>query len=158
MTLMIWRWGSSNARVLGNAEYPFIAIGQSIPITICITVTFMHYSFYSSLAMPMYGSLISLFLFSLRGPMGWQSPQYNKSSFLLLLLLLLMMMMLIITWSALQIGIKRSVCISKFWRILCVSFSKTDSGLCIYHEGEWSNFSFFLNFPWIPFLTRSCWV
>ena len=38
-----------------------------------------------------------------------------------------------ITRSGLLAGIKESVCVSKSQRILCVSFSRTDFGLCIYH-------------------------
>ena len=37
------------------------------------------------------------------------------------------------------------VCISKSPRRLCVSFSKTDSGLCVYHLFTWSNFNFLHN-------------
>ena len=43
--------------------------------------------------------------------------------------------------------IKWSVCISKSQRSLCISFSKTDSGLCIYH--------FLHSSQWITFPTQS---
>ena len=43
-------------------------------------------------------------------------------------------------------GIERSVCISKSQKALCVSFSWTDSGLCMYHLVVWSNFNFSHNF------------
>ena len=46
-------------------------------------------------------------------------------------------------------------CISKSQKILCVSFSRTDSGLCIYYL-VWSNFNFLHNFQWITFPTQSC--
>ena len=39
-------------------------------------------------------------------------------------------------------GIRWFVCISKSQRIVCVSFSGTNSGLCIYHLFIWSNFNF----------------
>ena len=54
--------------------------------------------------------------------------------------------------------IKLSVCISKFQRILCVSFSWTDSGLCIYHLFIWLNSNFLHYSQWITFPTQSCLV
>ena len=39
----------------------------------------------------------------------------------------------IIIRSGLLAEIRRSVCISKSHRSLCMSFSRTGSGLCIYH-------------------------
>ena len=45
----------------------------------------------------------------------------------------LVLFQLIDTMSGLLDGIKWFVCISKFQRILCTSFSMTDSCLCIYH-------------------------
>ena len=52
--------------------------------------------------------------------------------------------------------IRWSVCISKFKRSLCVSFSRTDAGLCIYNLFAWSNFNFLLNSHWILLSTPSC--
>ena len=51
-----------------------------------------------------------------------------------------------------------SVCISKSQCTLCVSFSRTDSGLCIYHLSPWSNFSFLQKSLLIPLPTQSCLV
>ena len=51
-----------------------------------------------------------------------------------------------------------SVYISKSQRRLCVSFSRTDSGLCIYYLFVWSNFSFLHNSQWITLPTQSCQV
>ena len=39
---------------------------------------------------------------------------------------------------------------------LCVSFSRTDSGLCTYHFSVWSNSNFWHNFAWITFPTQLC--
>ena len=64
--------------------------------------------------------------------------------------------LLAITRSGLLAGIKWSVCISKFQRTLCVSFSRTDSGLCIYHLVLWWNFNFLHNSQWTTFPTQSC--
>ena len=54
--------------------------------------------------------------------------------------------------------IRWSVCISKPQRKLCVSFSRTDSELRIYHLFIWSNFNFLHNSQWITLLTQSCLV
>ena len=48
--------------------------------------------------------------------------------------------LLIILRSGLLAEIRWSVCMSKSHRSLCVSFSKTDARLCIYHLLVWSNF------------------
>ena len=55
----------------------------------------------------------------------------------------------------LRIGTQWCVCISKLQRILCVSFSRTDSGLCIYHLVVWSHFNLLHNSQWITFPTQS---
>ena len=52
-------------------------------------------------------------------------------------------------------GIRWSVYISKAQRILCVSFSRTDSDFCIYHLVVWSNTNFLHNSQWITFPTQS---
>ena len=39
-----------------------------------------------------------------------------------------------------------------------VSFSGTDSGFCIYHLFEWSNFNFLHNSQWITLPTQRCLV
>ena len=41
-------------------------------------------------------------------------------------------------------------------RILCFSFLRTDSGLCIYHLSECANFNILHNSHWIPLSTQSC--
>ena len=48
--------------------------------------------------------------------------------------------------------------ISKSQRIFGVSFSKTDSWLCIYHLFVWSNLNFLHNFQWITPPTQTCLV
>ena len=53
--------------------------------------------------------------------------------------------------SSLRAGIKWSVYISKSQRILCVSFSGTDSGLYIYHLILWSNMVHFSSFSLVHF-------
>ena len=67
---------------------------------------------------------------------GQQSPHFASSFFFL-----------IITRSGRLAKIRWSVCISKSQRSLCVSFSRTDVGLCVYHLFVWSNLNFLAQSP-----------
>ena len=64
--------------------------------------------------------------------------------------------MLIIMRSGLLAGIRWSVCMLKSHRSLCVSFSRTGAGLCIYHLLVWSNLNFLHISQWITLPTQSC--
>ena len=66
--------------------------------------------------------------------------------------------LLIIIRSGLLDEIMWSVCMSKSHRILCVSFSRTGAGLCIYHLFVWSNLNFLHISQWITLPTQSCLV
>ena len=114
-------------------------------ITIGITVTFMLHSFFRSLRRFRYFSLS--FSFTL-----W-SAGTSKSTIRLVLFFLLS-----ISWSGRLVEIGWTVYISKSRRTLCVSFSRTDSGLCTYHLFVGSNLNFLLNFYWITFPIQSCLV
>ena len=61
-----------------------------------------------------------------------------------------------ITRSGCLAEIRWSVCISKSQRSLCVSFSRMDSVLWIYHLFVWSNLNFLHNSQWITLPTESC--
>ena len=65
-----------------------------------------------------------------------------------------MLLLLTITRPGRLAEIKWSVCISKSQRSLCVSFSRTDVGLFIYHLVVRSNFGFLHNSLWISFATQ----
>ena len=65
------------------------------------------------------------------------APLFDRFSFFFFFFFLLSL--LTITRSGRLVRIRWSVCISKSQRVLCVSFSRTDSGLCIYHLFVWSN-------------------
>ena len=126
---------------------PLVTVPKA-PITIGIIVTFIFQSFFNSLARSRYLSFFShSFNFTL-----W-SARTAKSTILRVLFLLL-----IIIRSGCLAEIWWSVCISKSQRSLWVSFSKTDSGLCIYHFFVWSNFNFLQNSQWITLSTQSCLV
>ena len=75
--------------------------------------------------------------------------QFYFARFLFLLILIRFGLLAKIRWS---------VCMSKSHRSLCVSFSRTDAWLCIYHLFVWSNFNFLHNFQWITLPTQSCLV
>ena len=66
--------------------------------------------------------------------------------------------LLIIIKSGLLAGIRRSVCMLKSHRSLCVAFSRTGAGLCIYHLFIWSNLNFLHISQWITLPTQSCLV
>ena len=68
------------------------------------------------------------------------------------------LLLLTLTKSARLAKIRWPVCISKSQRMLYVSFSRTDSGLCIYHLFVWSNLNFLHNSQWITFRTQLCLV
>ena len=79
--------------------------------------------------------LIVLFtFFQFYSVISRESKVHNSSGSLFFLFFLL-----IITRSGRLAEIRSSVCISKYQMSLCVSFSKTDFGLCIYHLFVWSN-------------------
>ena len=109
------------------------------PITIGINVTFMFPSFFfNSLAGSRY-----LFFFSF----SFNFTLWSTGTFLL-----------IIIRSGLLAEIRWSVWISESHMNLCVSFSRTGVGLCIYYLFVWSNLNFLHNSQWITFPTQSCQV
>ena len=121
---------------------------SSAPITIGINVTFMFHSFFSSLARPRYSSLLSLsFNFTL-----WSAGTVKFTIRQNLVFLLT------IIRSGCLAEIRWFVCMSKFQRILWVSFSRIDSRWCIYDFFVWSNLNFLHNSEWITFPTQSCQV
>ena len=115
------------------------------PITIGIIVKFMFHNFVNSIAM---SRDLSFFLFSFS---FIQLAETAKSTILQVLLFFL-----IIIRSGLLGKIRWSVCMSKSHRSLCVSFPKTDDGLCIYHLFIWSNLNFLNISRWIILPTQSC--
>ena len=74
------------------------------------------------------------------------------------ILQILFFFLLIIMRSGLLAEIRWSICMSKSQRSLCVSFSRTDDGLCIYHLFVWSNLDFLNISQWITLPTQSCLV
>ena len=122
------------------------------PITIGMIVTFIFHSFFNSLARSRYLSFFS-HSFSFIQP-GQQSRQFCKYSFFLIFFFVFFL--LIIISFGLLAEIRWSVCMSKSHRSLCVSFSRTDAGLYIYHLLVWSNLNFLHISQWITLPTQSC--
>ena len=80
---------------------------------------------------------------------SWDSKVDNFASSLFLL---------IIIRSGLVVEIRWSVCMSKSHRSLCVLFSSTGAGWCIYHSFVWSNLNFLHISQWITLPIQSCLV
>ena len=66
--------------------------------------------------------------------------------------------LLIIIRFSLLVEIRWSVCISKSHRSLCVLFSRTSAGLCIYHLFVWLNLNFLHISQCITLPNQSCLV
>ena len=118
------------------------------PITIGIIVIIIFHSFFNSLARSRYLSFFSYsFSFIL-----WSAGTAKST----ILQVFFFVCLLIIIRSGLLDEIWWSVCMSKSHRCLCVSFSRTGAGLCIYHLFVWSNLNFLHIFQWITLPTQSC--
>ena len=111
---------------------PLVTVPNA-PITIGIIVTCMFHSFFqfpSNVEV-----LILLFtFFQFYSVVSWTA----KSTILQVLIFLL-----IIIRSGLLAEIRWYVCMSKSHWSLCVSFSRTGAGLCIYHLFVWSNYYYY---------------
>ena len=117
---------------------PLVTLPKA-PITIGIIVTFMFHSFFNSLSKSRYLSFFShSFSFIL-----WSAGTAKS------IILQILFFLLIIIRSGLLVEIMWSVCMSKSHRSLCVSFSKTGGGLCIYFLLVRSNWNFLHISQWI---------
>ena len=106
----------------------------------------MCHSFFNSLARSRYLSFFAHYFRFILWSIG-----IAKSVILQILFFLL-----IIIRSGLLAGIRWSACMLKSHRCLCVSFSRTSAGLCIYHLFVWSNLNFLHISQWITLPTQSC--
>ena len=125
---------------------PLVTVPNA-PITIGIIVTCMFHSFFNSLARSRY-----LFFFSHSFSFILWSAGTAKS-----IILQILFFLLIIIRSGLLAEIRWFVFMSKSHRSLCVLFSWTGAGLCIYHLFVWSNLNF-LHISQITLPTQSCLV
>ena len=120
---------SKSSRLFNN---PLVIVPKA-PMTIGTIVTFMFHSFFNSLARSTY---LSFFSHSFRFIL-WSAGTAKSTIFQILFFFLL-----IIIRSRIRSGIRWSVCMLKSHRSLCVSFSRTSAGLCMYHLLVWSNLNF----------------
>ena len=125
---------------------PLVTVPKA-PITIGIIVTFMFHSFFNSLARSRY--LLSLFSHSFSFIL-WSAGTAKST------ILQFFFFLMIIIRSGLLAEIRWSVCMSKSHRSLCVSFSRTGAGLCIYHLLAWSNLNSLHISQCITLPTQSC--
>ena len=131
-------WMVSTRPPTSKSSSPFsnpLVTVPNAPITIGIIVTCMFYSFFNSLARSRY---LSLFSHSFRFIL-WSAGTVKST------ILQVLFFLLIIIKYGLLAGIRWSVCMLKSHRSLCVAFSRTGAGLCIYHLLIWSNLSTFPN-------------
>ena len=132
---------SKSSRSFNN---PLVIVPKA-PITIGTIVTFMFHSFFNSRARSMYSSFFShSFSFIL-----WSAGTAKST---ILQILFFFFLLIIIRYGFLS-GIWWSVCMLKSHRSLCVSFSRTGTGLCIYHLLAWSNLNFLHISQWLTLPT-----
>ena len=135
-------WTVSTCPLISKSSSPFNNPSVTVPraaIMIGINVTFMLHSFFQ------FPSKVKVFVFlfiffQFYSMVSQDSQVHNFASSLFLL---------IIIRSGCPAKIWWSVCMSKFHRSLCVSFSRRDAGLCICHLFVWSNFNFLHSSQWI---------
>ena len=147
----------STRPLISKSSSPFnnpLVIVPKAPITNGIIVNSMFYSFFNSLARSRYLSFFShSFSFIL-----WSAGTAKSTILQVLFFFFFFFVLLIIIRSGLLAEIRWSVCMSKSHRSLCVLFSRTGAGLCIYHLFVWSNLIFLHISQWITLPTQSCLV
>ena len=125
-------WIVSTRQPTSKSSRPFnnpLVIVPKAPITIGSTVIFMFDSFFQFSSKV---ELLILFTFlQIYSAVSWYSKVDNFANSLFFFF--------IIIRSVLLAGIRWSVCMLKSHRSLCVSFSRTGAGLCIYYLLVWSN-------------------
>ena len=124
---------------------PLVTVPKA-PITIGIIVTYMFHSFFNSLARSRY---LSFFSHSFSFIVVSRDSKVNNFAISLFLFIIRFGLLVEIRWS---------VCMSESHRSLCVLFSRTGAGLCIYHLFVWSNFNFLHISQCITLPTQSCLV
>ena len=111
----------------------------------------MFHSFFNSLARSRY-----LSFFSLSANFTLWLARTAKSTIRQVVFYSFFFIFMMIIRSGRLDEIRWSVCISKFQRSLCLLFSRTDAGMCIYHLFVRWNSNFLHSSQWITFSTQSC--
>ena len=140
-------WMVTTCLLISKSFSPFtysLGIVPSVPITIGVPVIFMFLIFLNFLLRSWH---LTLFSFSFNFTL-WSAGTTKSTIWQVLFFLLT------ITRYGRLAEIRWAVCISKSQRIFCVTFSRTDSGLCIYHLFVWSKLNFLHNSQWITFFAQ----
>ena len=131
-------WIVSTRSPTSKSPRPFnnpLVIVPKAPIITGTIVTFMFHSFFNSLAWSRY---LSLFSHSFRFIL-WSAGTAK----LTILQIIFFFFFLVNVRSGLLAGIRWFVCMLKSHRSLCVLFSRTGAGLCIYQLFVWSNYYYY---------------
>ena len=121
-----------------------LVTGPKAPIIIRIIVTLMFHSFFQ-FSSKVEVLILLLAFFQFYSVVSRERKVNNFANPIFLL---------IDIRSGLLAEIRWSVCMSKFHRSLCVSFSRTGAGLCIYRLFVWSNLNFLHISQWITLVTQ----
>ena len=129
--IVVWMVSTRSPTSKSSSPFsnPFVTVPNA-PIIIGIIVTCMFHSFFQFPSKVEVLILLFTFFQFYCGQPGQQSRQFCKLSFFFFLL--------IIIRSGLLAEIRWSMCMLKDYRSLCVLFSRTGAGLCIYHLFVWS--------------------
>ena len=148
------------ASLFKSRWYPLLFPSPPVPLLILWGLSEVHQQQFLSLSLSC--STVSLVLqqgldiwlssrfliFSLCSTLARQSPLISSFSFC--------------CWQALGLVVwprlGDSFVFKKFMKSFYASFSRTDSGFCIYHFLVWSNLNFLHNSQWITFPSQSCLV
>ena len=128
---------------------PFVTVLNALitivsPSLSCSTVFFQFFS-----KVKIFISLFTFFQFYT--VVGRNDKVHYTAGSLLSFFFFFFFFLLTLTGSGRLAEIRWSICISKSQWTLCVSFSRTDSKLCIYHLFVWSNINLEHNSQWISF-------
>ena len=138
-----------NSKSSSPFNNPLVTVPKA-PITFGIIVLFVFHNFFKFLAKVEVLILIFTF-FQFYSVVSRDSKVDNFANSISFFLL-------VIIGSGFLAEIRWSMRMSKSHRSLCVSFSRTDAGLCIYHLFVWSNLNFLHISLWITLPTQSCLV
>ena len=145
-------WIVSTCPPTSQSSRPFYNPSVTVPkdpITIGIIVTFLFHIFFQfSSKVEILILLFTFFQFYSVVSRDSKDDNFANSLFLLLI---------VIRYGLLPM-IRWSVCKSKSHRSLCVPFSRTCAGLCIYHLFVWSNLNFLHISQCITLSTQLCLV
>ena len=137
----VW-WMVSTRPLTSKSSRPFnnpLVTMPKAPITISIIVTFMFHSlFFFQFSSKVYVFIHIFTFFQFYSVVSRDRKVNNFADFLSFFFFLLLNMIM----PGLHAEIRWSVCILKSHRNLCVSFSWTGGGLCIYYLLGWSNLNF----------------